>query len=118
MPSTLVGQPLASGAQRIIVNNPFSGSIHPIGGVQLRLAKEASGNVYVGFNLSGTVTVNSGGFFLSGNTAGIDDGMQLTPGDAYFVPKTALPISGTWNIFVRHDAACSGQARLYWDWAF
>lgn len=118
MAGILVGQPLASGAQQVIVGNPFSGSVHPIGGISLKLSKDASGCVYVGTNLSGIVTVNSGGYFLSGSLAGLNDGVELGPGGTYFVPKTAFPVSGTWNLYVRHEAACSGQARLYYEWNF
>lgn len=119
MAGILVGQPLASGAQQVIVGNPFSGSIHPVTGVQLKLASEASGSVYVGIQQSGIVTVNSGGYQLSGSTAGINDGYQLGPGQTYFIPKGALnQASGYWPIFVRHDATCSGQARLYYEWQF
>lgn len=111
MPSLIVGQPLASGPIQIISGNPWSGGRHPITGIQLVLDRSASGCVYVGF--SGNVTMTSGGFFLSGSI-GINDGLQLAPGAAYFVPKGAL-ISGQYNVYVWHDAACSGQARLYFE---
>lgn len=118
MAGILVGQPLASGAQQVIVGNPFSGSIHPVTGITLKLSKDASGCVYVGTDLSGNVTINSGGFFLSGSAAGINDGVEMQPGQVYVVPRGAFPVSGTWNLFVRHEAACSGQARLYYEWNF
>ena len=120
MPSILVGQPVASGPQQVIIGNPFSGSIHPIGGILFTLDYTASGAVYMGINASGTVTLTSGGFFLSGNTPGINDGFQIKPGATYFVHKTAMTqwASGVWPIYIRHDAACSGQARLYYEWQF
>ena len=117
MPSILVGQPVASGPQQVIVGNPFSGSYHPIGGIQVVLSYQASGAVYLGLESSGNVTMNSGGFFLSGN-AGFTDGVELKPGAERFIPKTAFPVSGVWNLYLRHEAAASGQARLYYEWRF
>ena len=112
MPSTLIGNPVASGPQIVVSGNVWSGQRpQPAGGVQLRLSPDASGNVYVGF--SGNVTANSGGMFLSGG--GLADGMPLKPGDAYFAPKIKFPISGQCTVYARHDAACSGQARLFWE---
>ncbi len=126
MAGILVGQPVASGAQQVIVGNPFSGSIHPVTGVLLKLASDASGSVYVGIQQSGIVTVNSGGYFLSGNPTvsggfpmGFFDGVQLGPGQSYLIQKGALTqYSGVWPIYIRSDAACSGQARLYYEWQF
>ena len=115
MPSTLLGNPLASGPQIVCSGNPFSGTVKPVGGIQFRLAPNASGNCYIGF--SGNITMTSGGFFLSG-TLGLADGMILAAGDAYFAPKLVFPISGVFNTYVHADAACSGQARLYWEPAF
>lgn len=112
MPSFIIGNPLASGPQIVISGDVFSGHPTPAGGVQIRLHPNASGNVYYGF--SGGLTLNSGGFFLSG-TLGPLDGMILAPGDAAFIPKLAIGPSGTMNIYFRHDAACSGQARIYWE---
>jgi hypothetical protein len=113
MPSALLGNPLASGPQLLFSGNPYSGG-HPFpqGGVQVRLHPNASGNAYVGF--SGNLTLTSGGFFLSGSL-GYADGMILGPGDSYFVPKIACGISGQLSIFVLADAACSGQARIFFD---
>ncbi len=111
MPSILIGNPLASGAQIIVSGNPWSGTIVPITGLQLRLDKAASGNVYIG--LSGGTTMTSGGMFLSGG--GLLDGFLLGPGDAYFIPKGRFQFSGTYNVYARHDVACSGQARLYYE---
>lgn len=120
MPSIVIGNPVASGAQPLIVGNPFSGDSHPITGLYLRLDRSASGSVYVGIQQSGLVTLNSGGMFLSGNTSGFLDGMQIPPGQDYFIPKGALNYysSGYWPVFVHHDAECSGQARLYYEWQF
>lgn len=111
MPSVLIGNPLASGPQIIVSGNPWSGRVVPQGGIQFRLAREASGNVYLGW--SGNITLNSGGMFLSGG--GLADGMQIGPGDAYFVPRIAFETSGALNVYARHDAAVSGQGRLYYD---
>ncbi len=114
MASTIVGLPVASGPQQLVSGNPWSGSFHPIGGLHVVLDVAASGSVYI--NFSGNATMNSGSFYTSGNT-GINDGYQLKPGGTTFIPKTAL-ISGTYNIFLWWDAACSGQARLYYTPAF
>ncbi len=111
MPSTIVGNPLLSGGQLLISGVFWSGSVRPVGGVQLVLDPSSSGNVYVG--LSGSVTLTSGGMFLSGG--GVNDGVLMAPGAAYYIPKSALPYSGAVNVYVRHDAACSGQARLYYE---
>lgn len=114
MPSIILGNPLASGPVQIVSGNPWSGSFRPVTGIQLVLDRSASGSIYVG--LSGNVTMTSGGFYLSG-TLGLNDGLQIQPGGAYFIPKGAL-ISGQYNVFVWHDAACSGQARLYYERGF
>ena len=112
MPSTILGNPVLSGAQIIVSGNPWSGQVRlPQGGIQLRLAPDASGNAYIGF--SGAMTLNSGGMFLSGG--GLLDGMPLGRGDNYFIPRIAFQTSGTYNVYARHDAACSGQARLYYE---
>ena len=113
MPSVLIGNPLASGAQQIVSGNPWSGDYRPIGGVQLVLDRSASGAIYVG--TSGNITLNSGGMFLTGG--GLNDGVQLAPGGSYFIPKLAF-VSGEYNLFIRHDAACSGQARLFYERGF
>jgi hypothetical protein len=111
MPSTIVG--IVSGAAQILVSgNVWSGQrAQPNGGIQLRLSPESSGNVYVGF--SGSLTVNSGGPQLSGG--GLNDGMIIRPGDSYFIPKIKFPVSGQCTVYMRHDAGCSGQGRMYWD---
>ena len=111
MPSVILGNPLASGAQIVVSGNVFSGRLAPVGGVQLAWDRNASGNVYIG--LSGGMTVNSGGMFLSGG--GLLDGMQVGPGGVYFIPKIALATSGAVTIYAQCDAACSGVSRLYWE---
>lgn len=121
MPSVLIGNPLLSGPQQIVSGNPWSGAYRPYHGMQVALDINASGNVYIGWSGGGSgqlgtnagVTLNSGGLLLSGG--GLMDGFQVIPGGSYFVPRLALDYSGNWNVFFRHDAACSGQARLYYD---
>jgi hypothetical protein len=79
----------------------------------MRLARNASGNAYVG--LSGGVTINSGSYPLSGG--GLLDGVILGPGDTYYVPKLGCS-SGTLGIaqiYLEADAAVSGQGRIYWE---
>lgn len=110
MPSTIVfpqsgGIPLMSGS-------PYSGSPQLVGGLQLKLAQGAPGAVYVGLpNLSGTTTTMlSGGSLSSG---GLADGMELSPGDAYFIAKVRL-VSGVCTPTILAPAASSG-GRLFWD---
>lgn len=112
MPSVLVGNPTLSGPQQVISGNPWSGfRRNPLTGIQFKLSRIASGSVYLG--LSGNVTLNSGGLFLSGPS--YSDGTEVGPGDAYFIPALAFQTSGTYNVYARHDAACSGQARLFFE---
>lgn len=112
MASTILGNPLASGAQLLVSGCYWSGSNPiPTGGVQLYLDETASGNAYVAF--SGNMTFLSGGMFLSGG--GLDDGMKLRPGTGYFIPRLATGNSGQLAMYVRHDPACSGQARLWFQ---
>lgn len=105
---------LASGAPFPLVSGNFWSGVSnkpAIGGIQLRLDRAASGNAYIA--LSGGGTQQSGGFLLSGiNTT---DGMQIGPGDAYFLPRISFTPSGQLNVYVMSDAACSGQARLYYE---
>ena len=124
MASTLLGNPIASGAQLLFSGNPFSGRPWPVGGVQLRLDKTASGNAYIYSTQvlsgeyqiypAGTIpTYISGGMFLSGG--GLADGMIMYPGDGLFIPKSFAGISGQIQIAAICDAACSGQARLWYE---
>jgi hypothetical protein len=112
MPGAVIGS--FSGGQLLISGGNYSGvglAFKPAGQVQLTAWKSNSGNVYVAF--SGGVTVLSGGFPLSGG--GLRDGVPVAPGDTYSVPKLAIPNSGIFNIYVAPDAACSGQARVFWE---
>jgi hypothetical protein len=118
MPSTLLGNPYLSGGQLIVSGNPWSGQIRPVGGIQLFLATNSSGNAYITLSggvrpASGGPTINSGGFFLSGG--GLMDGMPLGPGASYFIPRIGTGPSGVINIYANCDQACSGQARLYYE---
>lgn len=111
MPSTIIG--IVSGAAQIVYSgNVWSGQgANPVLSIKFKLAPNASGNIYLG--LSGNMTMNSGDVFLSGG--GLNDGYLLAPGGEYTVPKSSLPLSGSLTVFARHDAAASGQARLYWQ---
>lgn len=123
MPSIVFGYIPASGAVTIISGNPYSGYVEPIGGIQLYASPLNSGLVYVAFSGGGPpaagnfMTTNSGGMPLSGG--GLLDGMPIAPGGGYFIPKIAITnratTSGQFNLFGTCDAACSGQARLYWE---
>lgn len=113
MPSLLLGQPLASGAQIIVSGFPWSGQIVPQGGVQLRWVS-SGGNAYIG--LSGAMTITSGAMFLSGGpNSGLLDGMVMAPGDSYFVPRSATGLSGRLNIFALCDGVASGIGRLFFE---
>lgn len=115
MPSVLLGNPSASGAQ-LVCSGAFYSGFHasPVGGIQLKLSKYASGMAYIG--LSGGMTVTSGALLLSGGcSSGLLDGMELAPGDAYFIPKSAIPQSGVFNIWAMCDGTASGQARLFFE---
>lgn len=110
MPSTLIGNPLASGAQQVLSGNIWSGTgVSPQGGVHFQWDINASGSVYLA--LSGGATLNSGSYFLSGG--GLLDGVQLPPGRSYFMPKLAFKTSGEFNVFARHDPAASGNRLFY-----
>src|SRR5688572_465859 len=104
MPSLIVGNPVASGPQQLVIGNPYSGQIRPVGSIYLKLAREASGSVYIG--LSGGTTLTSGGMFLSGgaNSGGLD-GVQMGPGDSYTIPRIGTGASGTFTLYIRHDVA-------------
>ena len=114
MPSTLLGNPMLSGPQIVISGNPWSGfHASPVGGVQLRAATNSSGVIYIYVSGGAGMTINSGGFFLSG--LGLLDGMPLGRGDAYWLPKLALPVSGTLNLYAHVSVEGSGQTRLYYE---
>jgi hypothetical protein len=85
--------------------------------LQIKAAKANSGNIYVA--LSGGVTVISGTYPLSGG-AGLLDGMELCPGDAYAIPATCFPyhvgtISGQPSIYVMSDLPSSGFSRVFYE---
>lgn len=111
MPSTQCiptsgGMVLVSGA----IFSGFSQGI--VGGVLLKLSVSGAGPVFVSTpNFSGTLpTIMSGGTLSSG---GLADGMEVTPGMSYFVPKLRL-VSGIESIRVDTPAASSGS-RLFWQ---
>jgi hypothetical protein len=112
MPSTLPG--FVSGGSFLVSGNPWSGTIAPVGGVNLKLGFDASGPVYVGVLLglsSGGITATSGGALSSG---GLSDGYELRPGDSYPIPT--LRCSGqVQKIAVVVPAATSGRCRLFYD---
>ena len=110
MPSTRVF--VQSGGIALVSGAIYSGTPLPIGGVQLKLAAGAPGIVYVGLpDLSGSVsTFTSGGSFSSG---GLADAMEMSPGDAYLIPKYRL-VSGIETVRLLAPAASSG-ARMFWE---
>ncbi len=112
MPSLLLGN--QSGGQLIYSGAVYSGFPAPVGGVQLRWAANASGNAYVA--LSGNMHITSGNLNSSGlPCSGYLDGMLLTPGDSYFVPKIGVGYSGMPSIYAMVDAPASGQGRMYFE---
>lgn len=129
MPQILLGA--QSGGINILSGNYWSGqgTNHPVGGVQLMAHPNNSGIIYValsgpiGLNSGGvSVTQNSGVFQQSGSIAsglGNMDGMPLTAGTPYFIPRLAFPQSSSGvilpQIWVTPDANCSGQARVNWE---
>ena len=120
MPSLILANPVASGAQTVISGNPWSGRPSPIGGIQFRWVS-SGGNCYIGMSgggppLSGNfMTRTSGGMFLSGSLGGYMDGMLMAPGDSYFMPKSAIALSGNFNMFAIVDPAASGVGRLFFE---
>lgn len=118
MPSMILM--IQSGGIGLVSGAVFSGSILDLrpgqggcGGVQIKLAAGAPGIMYVGLpNLSGTVcTFLSGGSLTSG---GLQDAFELSAGDAIFIPKYRLYMSGIEGIRMLGAAASSG-ARVFWD---
>lgn len=125
MPSTIVGN--FSGGVLLVSGNILSGTIFDVGvdypggggrvgGIQLKLAKLAPGTVFVGlpnyYMQSGiSTTLSSGGALSSG---GLLDGMEVNPGEDYFIPKSRL-ISGLQSVRVVMEAAASG-GRIHWEW--
>lgn len=114
MPSKLLT--CASGSPYPIVSGNLwsgQGANHPVGGIQFYLDASSSGFAYVGY--SGGFTVRSGTTELSGGViAGLSDGFPLAPGGSIFLPKLGFT-SGSVSVFATCDAACSGQARLWWQ---
>lgn len=110
MPSTQLF--VQSGGIGLVSGNLYSGGPQLVGGVQMKLAAAAPGLIYVALpNLSGTVgTFSSGGSLSSG---GLTDGMELSPGESYFVPKTRL-VSGIETIRLLAPATSSG-GRVMWE---
>lgn len=124
MPSTIVGN--FSGGVLLVSGNILSGTPFDLGndyygahgfmgGIQLKLSKNAPGPVYVGlpnpYYESGiSTTLNSGGSLASG---GLRDGMELFPGEDFFVGRSRLG-SGYQSIRIVMEAAHSG-GRLFWE---
>ncbi len=111
MPSTvLISQ---SGGMGLVSGTIYSGTPWPVGGVQLLYSNTAqSGPIYVGLpNQSGTVSTGASGGNLS--SGGMADGMEMIPGNSYFVPKVRLS-SGIESIRLIVPAAASG-ARVFWE---
>jgi hypothetical protein len=118
MPSALIDW--VSGGFNLLSGVPgqlWSGWAHqaPVGGIQIVADPSNSGAVYVAF--SGGMTIQSGGYWLSGQVgSGYLDGMPVQPGGSYFVPKLAFPLSGAPQLFVQPSLAASGgYGRLYWE---
>ncbi len=103
MPSVLTTN--QSGGQYIMSGLQWSGFHQvPIGSLQLLWDPNASGNAYVA--LSGGVTIRSGGLM---------DGFPLVPGASYQIPKLGAQTSGNIQVTFSADAACSGQAFMFYQ---
>ncbi len=110
MPSTMLFP--QSGGIGLVSGAILSGTGYPVGGIQLRLAKTAPGLFYCGLvNLSGDVATGASGGSLS--SGGLADGMEINPGDAYFIPHLRL-VSGIETIRMIVPAASSG-GRVHWE---
>lgn len=122
MPSTVIGQPYASGAVQIVSGCTWSGSPpKPVGGIQL-LWQSPIGNIYIALSgggpplSGGFMTINSGQLLLSGGVAsGLLDGMAIPPGGGYFIPRLGTGQSGGINVYALADATASGVGRLFWE---
>ena len=82
----------------------------------MKLAALAPGIVYCGLpNLSGNYPSTISGGALSSGLSGyyLTDGMEMSPGDPYFVPKNKL-VSGIETIRFVMPAASSG-GRVFWE---
>ena len=105
MPSQLIQN--TSGGD--LVYSGYIGQGYPHRGVELALSPGSLGNAY--FGLSGGITVNSGTA-----TPSVTDGEVIQPGGVRFVPfpddKQNVRL---FNIYMSCDAACSGQARVYYN---
>ena len=116
MPSLIVGGTqsggLTSGGVPLVSGSIFSGTMFPVGGIQLKHSNSGIGPVFVCLpNLSGAApTFNSGGSWASG---GLADGLELNPGDSYFVSKNRL-VSGVETIRLVAPVASSGT-RIGWE---
>ena len=115
MPSTIVG--VISGGALLVSGSLTSGSPQdPVGGLQIKLAAGAPGIVYVGLpNLSGNYPSTISGGALASGLSGyyLTDGMELSPGDSYFIPKTRLTSGLATPRFVM--AAASSGSRVFWE---
>lgn len=95
---------------------PFPSQFGTLGGLQFKVAQSGTGPLYVCLpplsgNLSDAApTFNSGGSLSSG---GLYDGMELFPGQDYFVPRSRL-CSGISTVRVQGPSTSSGT-RLNWE---
>ena len=109
MPSTQLF-PQSGGIALVSGGGIFSGTPFP-NSIQLKLAKGAPSLVYVGLtNLSGDVATGASGGSLS--SGGMADGMEMSPGDAYMVPRSRL-VSGIGSIRIIVPAAASGGSMMW-----
>lgn len=92
-----------------------------LGGLQFKVAQSGTGPLYIclpplsgnlgtGNFSGGEPTFNSGGSLTSG---GLTDGMELFPGQDYFVPRSRLT-SGLSTVRVQGPGTSSGT-RLFWE---
>lgn len=114
MPSTMLTGAV-SGGSILVSGNILSGSYGItgiVGGLLLKLAASGPGPVFVGLpNLSGAATTQTSGGSLS--SGGLADGLELWPGEFYFIDRVRL-VSGIGTPKIIVPAASSG-VRLYWE---
>lgn len=115
MPSSIVGD--ISGGALLVSGSLFSGShLAVVGGLQIKRATADAGLIYCGLpNLSGNYPSTISGGALASGLSGyyLTDGMEMSPGDSYFIPRVRL-VSGVLTPRFVMPAASSG-ARVFWE---
>lgn len=110
MPSTQFF--VQSGGIPLVSGNPYSGTPWPVGGVQVKVSKEVSGLLYVGW--SGTPTFTSGGSLSSG---GMADAWPLANGEEIYIQRAVLyNLSGNRCVDAVRLVGPTGASGLVVNW--